>query len=69
MFLQGVGGTIQFPKDYLKRAYEVVKESGGLCVADEVRVFVRLCIDNSHPDSRLQRISTNCKGPRSHPTA
>ena len=53
VFLQGVGGTIQFPKDYLRRAYEVVRESGGLCVADEVR----LCTDSCHSDSSLQRLS------------
>ena len=34
--LQGVGGTVQFPNGYLKKAYEIVRESGGLCVADEV---------------------------------
>ena len=33
---QGVGGTVHLPKGYLKKAYEVARESGGLCVADEV---------------------------------
>ena len=36
LFLQGVGGTIQYPNGFLKKAYEIVRESGGLCVADEV---------------------------------
>lgn len=35
--IQGVGGTVQFPKGYLKKAYEIVKSNGGLCVADEVQ--------------------------------
>ncbi len=29
---------MQYPKDYLKKAYEIVRENGGLCVADEVGV-------------------------------
>ena len=37
---QGVGGTVQLPRGYLKKAYEVVRESGGLCVADEVRAHL-----------------------------
>ena len=28
---------MQYPRDYLKKAYEIVRESGGLCIADEVR--------------------------------
>lgn len=35
-FLQGVGGTVQYPKNFLKDAYKLVREKGGLCVADEV---------------------------------
>ena len=27
---------VQFPKGYLKKAYEIVRENGGLCVVDEV---------------------------------
>lgn len=33
---QGVGGTVQYPKNYLKEAFELVRERGGLCIADEV---------------------------------
>ncbi|CAN7937868.1 unnamed protein product [Ixodes hexagonus] len=33
--IQGVGGTVQFPKGYLQKAYELIRERGGLCVADE----------------------------------
>lgn len=33
---QGVGGTVQFPRNYLKRVYELVRQNGGLCIADEV---------------------------------
>ncbi|KAK9502839.1 hypothetical protein O3M35_011535 [Rhynocoris fuscipes] len=35
--IQGVGGTVQFPKGFLKKAYELVRSNGGLCVADEVQ--------------------------------
>lgn len=41
--IQGVGGTVQYPKNYLARAYEKVREHGGICVADEVQTgFGRL---------------------------
>ncbi|KAM3939309.1 alanine--glyoxylate aminotransferase 2, mitochondrial [Leptodactylus fuscus] len=33
----GVGGAVQYPKGFLKEAYEVVRERGGLCIADEVQ--------------------------------
>lgn len=32
-----VGGQIFFPDDYLGRAYENVRNAGGLCIADEVQ--------------------------------
>ncbi|XP_033157221.1 alanine--glyoxylate aminotransferase 2, mitochondrial isoform X1 [Drosophila mauritiana] len=35
--IQGVGGTVQFPKGYLKRAAALVRANGGLFVADEVQ--------------------------------
>ena len=35
--IQGAGGTYQFPKNYLKRAYELVRARNGLCIADEVQ--------------------------------
>ncbi|OQR76350.1 alanine--glyoxylate aminotransferase 2 [Tropilaelaps mercedesae] len=41
--IQGVGGTVEFPKGYLKKVYEMVRARGGLCVADEVQTgFGRL---------------------------
>lgn len=36
VFPQGVGGAVQYPKTYLKEAYELVRERGGVCIADEV---------------------------------
>ena len=33
---QGVGGTVQFPKNFLKKAFEMVKSNGGVCISDEV---------------------------------
>lgn len=35
--IQGVGGIVQFPRGFLKQAYEMVRSRGGLCVADEVQ--------------------------------
>ncbi|KAH8405332.1 hypothetical protein KR222_005706, partial [Zaprionus bogoriensis] len=35
--IQGVGGTVQYPRGYLKRAAELVRANGGLFVADEVQ--------------------------------
>lgn len=35
--IQGVGGTVQFPRGYLKGVYDIVKENEGLYVADEVQ--------------------------------
>ncbi|XP_015681804.1 alanine--glyoxylate aminotransferase 2, mitochondrial [Protobothrops mucrosquamatus] len=35
--IQGVNGAVQFPKGFLKEAYRLVRERGGLCIADEVQ--------------------------------
>lgn len=35
--IQGVNGAVQFPKGYLKKARELIKNNGGLFVADEVQ--------------------------------
>ncbi|XP_005182509.1 alanine--glyoxylate aminotransferase 2, mitochondrial isoform X2 [Musca domestica] len=35
--IQGVGGTVQFPKGYIKKAAELVRANGGVFVADEVQ--------------------------------
>ena len=35
--IQGVGGTTYGAPNYLKEAYAVVREHGGLCIADEVQ--------------------------------
>ncbi|CAB3408279.1 unnamed protein product [Caenorhabditis bovis] len=41
--IQGVGGTVQYPKGYLSRAYKSVQKRGGLAIADEVQTgFGRL---------------------------
>jgi alanine-glyoxylate transaminase/(R)-3-amino-2-methylpropionate-pyruvate transaminase len=36
---QGVGGVVQFPKGFLKKAYELVRMNGGVCIADEVFIY------------------------------
>lgn len=35
--IQGVGGAVEMPTGYLKRAYEAVRSAGGLCISDEVQ--------------------------------
>ena len=35
-YYQGVGGAVHLPKGYLKKAYQLVREKGGVCIADEV---------------------------------
>ncbi len=35
--IQGVGGATHGAKNYLKEAYAIVREYGGLCIADEVQ--------------------------------
>src|SRR5499427_9295832 len=35
--IQGVGGCIVFPENYLKHTYEHVRAAGGVCIADEVQ--------------------------------
>ncbi|KAJ9459766.1 Alanine--glyoxylate aminotransferase 2-like protein 1 [Diplonema papillatum] len=40
---QGVGGVVEMPAGYLRRAHAVVRENGGVCVSDEVQTgFGRL---------------------------
>lgn len=34
--LQGVNGVVQYPKGFLKEAFQLVRERGGVCIADEV---------------------------------
>ena len=40
--IQGVGGSVQFPKGYLKKAFEKVRDLGGLCISDEAIVTNKL---------------------------
>lgn len=35
--IQGVGGTVQYPKDYLKNAFKMIRNGGGVCISDEVQ--------------------------------
>jgi alanine-glyoxylate transaminase/(R)-3-amino-2-methylpropionate-pyruvate transaminase len=35
--IQGVGGTTHGAKNYLREAYAIVREHGGVCIADEVQ--------------------------------
>ena len=39
--IQGVGGTITPPKEYFKIVYDIVRQHGGLCIADEVQRRLR----------------------------
>ncbi|KAH9361719.1 hypothetical protein HPB48_005128 [Haemaphysalis longicornis] len=45
--IQGVGGTVQYPKGYLKKVHKLVKDKGGLFVSDEV-LDEEGCMENSN---------------------
>lgn len=34
---QGVNGAVQFPKGFLKGAFDAVRAAGGVCISDEVQ--------------------------------
>ena len=38
--IQGVGGCVVFPDDYLKHTYEHIRAAGGVCIADEVQAGI-----------------------------
>ncbi|XP_046527590.1 alanine--glyoxylate aminotransferase 2, mitochondrial isoform X1 [Equus quagga] len=41
--IQGVSGIVQYPKGFLKEAFKLVRERGGVCISDEVQTgFGRL---------------------------
>ena len=40
-FVQGVGGAVHLPKGFLKAAYELIRERGGVCIADEVLHLIK----------------------------
>lgn len=35
--IQGVGGTVELPDDYLGHVYKSIRDAGGLCISDEVQ--------------------------------
>jgi len=35
--IQGVGGTVQYPKDFMKRSFDLIRSRGGVCISDEVQ--------------------------------
>ncbi|XP_050185229.1 alanine--glyoxylate aminotransferase 2, mitochondrial isoform X1 [Myiozetetes cayanensis] len=35
--IQGVNGAVQYPRNFLKEAYRLIRERGGICIADEVQ--------------------------------
>lgn len=36
-WFQGVGGVVQYPKTYVKKAAELVRRNGGVVISDEVQ--------------------------------
>ena len=39
----GCGGQIMIPRSFMKEAFQIVNEAGGLCIVDEVQIgFGRL---------------------------
>lgn len=55
---------MQYPKNYLKEAYKLVRERGGVCIADEVPMSLCILINNFSSiiikrsfDSKLRRFT------------
>lgn len=57
---QGVGGAVQYPKNYLKEAYKLVRERGGVCIADEVRLTLCVLIKHSAEEEPNRAFMLNC---------
>lgn len=55
--IQGVGGVVQYPHGYVRRASELVRARGGLMVADEVRLLDRVIRDQSIKQQKEQMYS------------
>jgi len=51
---QGVNGAVQYPRSFLKEAYQLVRERGGVCISDEVS-FLFL-----YKSSRIWGTSESC---------
>ena len=41
--IQGVGGTVPLADGYLPETYKIIREHGGVCVADEVQTGFGRC--------------------------
>ena len=37
-----MNGFVQYPKEFLKEAFALVRERGGVCIADEVSGYARI---------------------------
>lgn len=35
--MQGVGGAVELAPGYLRQVYDIVRNAGGVCIADEVQ--------------------------------
>lgn len=57
---QGVGGAVQYPKNYLKEAYKLVRERGGVCIADEVRLTLCVLFKCSAEEELNRAFMLNC---------
>jgi alanine-glyoxylate transaminase/(R)-3-amino-2-methylpropionate-pyruvate transaminase len=44
--IQGVGGVVQFPKGFVKKAFDLVRQNGGVCISDEVQTGFARTGDN-----------------------
>jgi len=44
--IQGVGGVVQYPKGFIKKAFELVRKNGGICISDEVQTGFARTGDN-----------------------
>uniref|UniRef100_G1RWH5 Alanine--glyoxylate aminotransferase 2, mitochondrial n=1 Tax=Nomascus leucogenys TaxID=61853 RepID=G1RWH5_NOMLE len=53
--IQGVNGVVQYPKGFLKEAFELVRARGGVCIADETfRIAPSMCITKPEVDFAVE---------------
>lgn len=52
--IQGVGGVVQYPTNYIKGVYDIVKASGGVFVSDEVIRCLHPCFRNFNDKLQVQ---------------
>lgn len=56
--IQGVGGAVQFPKTYIRKAAQLVRQQGGVFISDEVSAWNRVVLERqiNRNDYRFKQV-------------